>query len=73
MTRSKLTTLATIIGVIVAILLFDDLIAAGLGKLGDLSTGQIAWRVVPLIVGGVALVVIVIRLRRTNPGPKRER
>jgi hypothetical protein len=73
MTRSKLTTLATIIGVIVAILLFDDLIAAGLGKLGDLSTGQIAWRVAPLIVGGVALVVIVIRLRRTSPRPKRER
>ena len=73
MTRSRLTTLATIIGVIVAILLSDDLIAASLGKLSHLSAGQIAWRVAPLIVGGVALAVIAIRLRQASPRPKRER
>lgn len=68
MTRSRLTTLAAIIGAIVGLLLFDDLIAGALGKLGDLSAGQIAWRVAPLAVGGVVLAVIAIRLRRAERG-----
>jgi hypothetical protein len=64
MTRSRLTTLGTIIGAIVGFLLLDDLIAASMGTLGNLSAGQLAWRVAPLLVGGVAVVIIAVRLRR---------
>lgn len=66
MTRPRPTTLAALTGAVVAFLLADDLIAAGLGKLDNLSAGQIAWRAAPLIAGGFVLALITIRPRRAK-------
>lgn len=66
MTRSNLTTSAWIISAIMGLLMLDDLISAGLGRWGGLSGGQIAWRLAPLVVGGIALAVIATRIRRSR-------
>lgn len=66
MTKSKLTAITAIIAAITAFLLIDDLVTTGLGRWGNLSGGETAWRLAPLTGGAIALALIAARIRRSK-------
>lgn len=66
LTRSKLIATAAIIAAVLAALIIDDVIAAGLGTWGNLGTEQIAWRLAPLAFGAALLTAIATRVRRSR-------
>lgn len=70
MKNSHLPAIAVTLGTLVGLLFVDDLIALALSLAGaahlTLDSAQLGWRVGPLVVGGLALGLIIARMRRTK-------
>lgn len=70
MKNSHLPAVAVTLGTLIGLLFVDDLIALALYLAGaarlTLDSAQLSWRVGPLMIGGLALGLIIARLRRTR-------
>lgn len=70
MKNSQLRAVAVTLGALLGLLLVDDLIALALHLAGaahlSLDAAQLGWRGGPLVAGGLALGLIIARIRRAE-------